>query len=136
MSSVRAEYRREDLVLVPVEDSNRGPGFSIPNASRLVVGGRDNSGTIGAEHTRPDPIRVSVERSDLPPFQLTDSGRFVHHVDHVTEVARESALTVVSVDDAVLRYEYGTAVDGLVAVLKAPVAWAFSPVAVLLPPVA
>ena len=64
-------------------------------------------------------IAFTVERSDLAPFQLTDSGRFAHHVDHVREVAGESALTVVSVDDAVLRYEYGSAVDGLVVVLKA-----------------
>ena len=65
-------------------------------------------------------IAFTVERSDHAPFLLTDSGRFAHHADHVREVAGESALTVVSVDDAVLRYEYGTAVDGLVAVLKAP----------------
>ena len=65
-------------------------------------------------------IAFTVERSDLAPFQLTDSGRFAHHVNHVREVADESALTVVSVDEAVLRYEYGDAVDGLVAVLKAP----------------
>jgi len=61
----------------------------------------------------------TAERSDVPPFQLTDSGRFVHHVDHVREVASESALTVVSVDDGVLRYEYGRAVPALVVVLKA-----------------
>jgi outer membrane protein TolC len=52
--------------------------------------------------------------------QLTDSGRFVHHVDHIREVARESTLTVVSVDNAVLRYEYGEAVHGFVAVFKTP----------------
>ena len=65
-------------------------------------------------------IAFTVERSDRAPFQLTDSGRFAHHVDHVREVAGESALAVVSVDDAVLRCEYGSAVDGLVAVLKTP----------------
>ena len=65
-------------------------------------------------------IAFTVERSDRRPFQLTDSGRFAHHEDHVREVAGESGLTVVGVDDAVPRYEYGRAVDGLVAVLKAP----------------
>ena len=62
----------------------------------------------------------TAERGDIPPCQLTDSGRFVHHVDHVREVARESALTLVSVEDGVLRYEYGRAVPALVVVLKAP----------------
>ena len=65
-------------------------------------------------------IGFTVERSDHPPFQLTDSGRFAHHVDHIRAVAGESALTVVSLDETVLRYEYGVAVDGLVAVLQAP----------------
>lgn len=64
-------------------------------------------------------VAFTVERSDTPPFQLTDSGRFVHHSDHIREVAQESTLTVVYVDDVVLRYEYGRAVPGLVAVLKA-----------------
>jgi predicted TPR repeat methyltransferase len=65
-------------------------------------------------------IAFTVERSDRPPFQLTDSGRFAHHVDHIREVADESALALVSTEDAVLRYEYGRAVPGLVAVLRHP----------------
>jgi predicted TPR repeat methyltransferase len=65
-------------------------------------------------------IAFTVERSDRPPFQLTDSGRFAHHVDHIREVAGESALVLVSAEEAVLRYEYGRAVPGLVAVLRHP----------------
>jgi predicted TPR repeat methyltransferase len=65
-------------------------------------------------------MAFTVERSDGPPFQLTDSGRFVHHADHIGEVAGELALALASLDEVVLRYEYGKAVSGLVAVLKAP----------------
>jgi predicted TPR repeat methyltransferase len=64
-------------------------------------------------------IAFTVERSDSPPFQLTDSGRFAHHADHIKEVAAELALNIVSLDDVILRYEYGKAVSGLVAVLEA-----------------
>ncbi len=65
-------------------------------------------------------IAFTVERSDRPPFHLTDSGRFAHHADHIREVAGEVALTLASLDDVILRYEYGKAVHGFVAVLKAP----------------
>jgi predicted TPR repeat methyltransferase len=64
-------------------------------------------------------IAFTVERSDSPPFQLTDSGRFAHHADHIKEVAAELALTIVSLNDVILRYEYGKAVSGFVAVLEA-----------------
>ena len=64
-------------------------------------------------------VAFTVEQSDTAPFQLTDSGRFAHHGDHIRDVAGDLALTVTCLDHAVLRYEYGRAVPGLVAVLKA-----------------
>ena len=68
-------------------------------------------------------LEAEVERSRI---QAADAqlklrrARFAHHVDHIREVADESALALVSTEDAVLRYEYGRAVPGLVAVLRHP----------------
>ena len=76
----------------------------VPAAGRLTPGGL---------------IAFTVERADVYPFALTDSGRFTHHRDHVTEVAADAGLAVVSLTDAVLRHEYGNPVPGLVAVLGA-----------------
>ena len=63
-------------------------------------------------------LAFTVERGDAYPFGLTDSGRFTHHRDHVIEAAAAAGLSAVRVDDAVLRYEYGDPVWGLVAVFK------------------
>jgi predicted TPR repeat methyltransferase len=62
-------------------------------------------------------IVLTVERGESYPFQLTDSGRYAHHANHVEEAAGDSGLIVVSVREAVLRHEYGSEVQGLVAVL-------------------
>ena len=76
----------------------------VPAAARLAAGGM---------------IAFTVERGDAYPFALTDSGRFTHHRDHVTEVAADARLSLLSLTDAVLRYEYGNPVQGLVTVLGA-----------------
>jgi predicted TPR repeat methyltransferase len=75
----------------------------IPAAGRLAPGG---------------VIAFTVERGGHYPFRLTDSGRFTHHRDHVIEAAAAASLSVVRVDDAVLRYEYGDPVWGLVAIFE------------------
>ena len=63
-------------------------------------------------------IAFTLERCAWSPFQLSDAGRFTHHPDHVEEAAQSAGLSIVSLDDAVLRYEYGTAVAGLVVVTR------------------
>ena len=73
----------------------------VPAARRLVPGGL---------------LAITVERGDAYPWALADSGRFTHHRDHLVEAAAAAGLSVVSVDDAVLRFEYGNPVTGLVAV--------------------
>ena len=64
-------------------------------------------------------IAFTLERSNTHPFQLTDSGRFTHHCDHVVEVAVDAGLSVVGVDEGVLRNGYGNRVIRLIAVLRA-----------------
>jgi predicted TPR repeat methyltransferase len=63
-------------------------------------------------------IAFTVERGDSAPFQLTDSGRYVHTESHVRAAADDAGLTVSSVRETVLRYEYGEPVAGLVVVLR------------------
>lgn len=67
-------------------------------------------------------LAFTVERGDTYPLQLTDSGRFAHHVRHLTEVAAGAGLSVVEIAEHVLRYEYGAPVTGLTAVFAAPTA--------------
>ena len=74
-----------------------------PVASRLRPGGA---------------LAFTVERGDTGSFQLTDSGRYVHSESHIREAAAETGFEVVSVESEVLRYEYGDAVAGLVALLR------------------
>ena len=61
---------------------------------------------------------LSMERGERPPFQLTDTGRYAHHPDHVREAAAAAGLRVAYLDEAFLRMEYGVPVTGLFAVLK------------------
>ena len=62
-------------------------------------------------------LALTVERGDVAPFRLADSGRFTHHPDHIRAAAREAGLAVTRLDEAVLRQEYGEPVVGLVASL-------------------
>jgi predicted TPR repeat methyltransferase len=75
-----------------------------PAAARLRTGGR---------------VVFTVERDEGSGFRLTDSGRYVHSDAHIHDAARDAGLVVEIMDSAVLRYEYGEAVQALVVVLRA-----------------
>jgi predicted TPR repeat methyltransferase len=60
----------------------------------------------------------TVERGEQYPFQLTDTGRYTHHAQHVREVAAEAALRVEHINEGYLRMEYGAEVTGLFVSLK------------------
>jgi predicted TPR repeat methyltransferase len=64
-------------------------------------------------------IAFTLERGATPPFALTDSGRFEHHADHVKAVATDAGLAIAHLAEALLRYEYGEPVIGLVVALQA-----------------
>lgn len=57
-------------------------------------------------------IAFSVESASESPWALTDSGRYVHHADHVTEVATKLGLTA-TYRESFLRMEYGKEVTAL-----------------------
>ncbi len=62
----------------------------------------------------------SMELGANPPFQLTDTGRYAHHPDHVRAAAKAAGLNVERLDQAFLRMEYGSEVTGLFAVVRKP----------------
>jgi predicted TPR repeat methyltransferase len=80
------------------------PAATIYTRSRLRAGGR---------------VAFTVEREEGTGLRLTDSGRYVHSEAHIHEAARDAGLVIESVDDTVLRYEYGEAVQALVVVMRA-----------------
>jgi len=63
-------------------------------------------------------LGFTVERGDIDPFRLSDSGRFAHHRDHVSQVAGAAGLTLLSLDETIVRYEYGEPVTALIAVCR------------------
>jgi predicted TPR repeat methyltransferase len=63
-------------------------------------------------------VAFTVERGEVAPFRLTDSGRYAHTESHIREAAQAAGLTVAAISQIVLRYEYGEPVAGLVAVLR------------------
>jgi len=79
---------------------------------------REVLGAAAARLTPFGTLAFTVESGDVYPFALTDSGRFAHHRNHVVDVAADLGLAIASLDEAVLRFEYGYPVQGLVAVLR------------------
>ncbi len=57
-------------------------------------------------------IAFSLERADRPPYRLTDSGRYAHHIEHIEEVAADLGLQS-NCREAFLRMEYGEEVTAL-----------------------
>jgi predicted TPR repeat methyltransferase len=60
----------------------------------------------------------TLERGDIYPIRLADSGRYTHHVNHVREAAEAAKLSVVRLEEAFLRTEYGTPLTGLFVILE------------------
>ena len=63
-------------------------------------------------------MAFTLERGETEPFRLTDSGRYSHSPSHVHQAAESAGLTVASITETILRYEYGEPVTGVVAVLR------------------
>ena len=63
-------------------------------------------------------IAFTLEKGEVFPFKLSDSGRFQHHRNHIRDLARDANLKIVHRSEEVLRLEYGKPVIGLVTVLQ------------------
>ncbi len=62
-------------------------------------------------------LALTVERSKTYPFQLTKSGRYAHHADHLREAAAPAGLSVKWLRDEYLRMEYDQPAIGTYVVL-------------------
>jgi predicted TPR repeat methyltransferase len=61
-------------------------------------------------------IAFSVESAAQPPFHLTDSGRYIHHPEHIEEVADRFGMKLTT-REAFLRMEYSKEVTALYSAL-------------------
>jgi predicted TPR repeat methyltransferase len=77
----------------------------IPAARRLRPGGW---------------LGFTVERCETAPVRLNDNGRYSHSSSHIAEVANDAGLSVASITQTVLRYEYGAPVAALIVLLRRP----------------
>ena len=61
------ELGAHDVVVVPGEDGDAGAGLPVPDADRLVVGGREDPGVLVVEHRRADVVQMAqqVEQASL-----------------------------------------------------------------------
>lgn len=84
----RATPCRPPPGLEPRTPRPRRTGFSVPQADSLVVAGRRNGAGIRAEHSRPHPICVAIERPDKAP------GRNGPHLDRLIIRRCEKVLRV------------------------------------------
>jgi predicted TPR repeat methyltransferase len=63
-------------------------------------------------------IAFTLEKGEVFPFKLSDSGRFQHHKNHIRDLAHNANVKIVHRSEEVLRLEYGKPVIGLVTVLQ------------------
>lgn len=71
-----------------------------------------------AKRLNPGGIFVlTTEASEKFPLQLTDTGRYAHHPDHIRDAAKAADLKIGYLQQAFLRTEYGADVTGNFAVL-------------------
>lgn len=97
--------------------------FDLVVSTDVIIYFGDLTAIIGAMARRLKPGGVfafSTELGKRPPFQLTDTGRYNHHPDHVRDVAQAVGLGVGVINEAFLRMEYGEEVMGLFTVLQKP----------------
>jgi predicted TPR repeat methyltransferase len=74
---------------------------------------------LAAARLRPGGLfAFTVERGDIFPYHLADSGRFAHHRDHICCIAAESGLELARLQPGFLRTEAGLDVTGLFALLR------------------
>jgi predicted TPR repeat methyltransferase len=97
--------------------------FDLIFSSDCIIYFGDISRITAAASGRLKPGAVyafSMELGKTYPFQLTDTGRYTHHPDHVRAAAAKAGLTVARLEESFLRMEWGEEVTGLYAVLVKP----------------
>lgn len=96
--------------------------FDLIVACDALIYFGDLSQVLQPAVTRLNPggvIAFSVEAASSPPWALTDSGRYVHHMNHIAEIAAKVGL-VAKHREAFLRMEYGKEVNALYVTMTWP----------------
>lgn len=71
------------------------------------------------KHLKPGGyVAFTLEKGDVSPFKLSDSGRFQHHRNHVRDVAKATGFEIVHRSETILRMEHGKEVAGLVTIFQ------------------
>ena len=60
------EHAAHDVVVVPGQHRDAVPALPVPDADRLVVGGREDPGVLVVEHGGPDVVEVAHEVEEAP----------------------------------------------------------------------
>ncbi len=120
LAKARSLYDRLEVAEITEWLERSHERFDIVAAIDCLIYFGDLGRIVGAAAKRlnPNGIVAISERGDRYPFSLTGTGRYQHHPDHVRDAAASSKLTVVRLEEAFLRLEYGDTVTGLYAVLK------------------
>ena len=63
-------------------------------------------------------LAFSVERGERDPYRLADSGRYLHHKNHIGDAARGADMRLLRMDEGFIRMEYGNDVIGLFVAMQ------------------
>ena len=121
LSRARNIYDRLEVGEITEWLAKTNERFDIIASLDCLIYFGDLRAIVGAAAKRLKPggvLFLSTERGDRYPYQLTDTGRYAHHPDHVRDAAAEAGLAVAVLNEAFLRMEYGSEVIGIFAVLK------------------
>lgn len=121
------DYLEEAEIIHWLENgSEKAPAsrvFDVATAADCFVYFGDMTRVTAAVARRLKPggwFAFTVERGENFPHELSISGRYTHHADHLREAAKAAGLEVRLLEEGFLRYEGGAAVTGIYTVLRKP----------------
>jgi predicted TPR repeat methyltransferase len=121
LAEKREIYDRLEVAEITAWLEHTPERFDLIASCDVIIYFGDLNRIVAAAANRLNPggvFALTMERGEVYPFRLTDTGRYAHHPDHVREAAAAAGLTVARLDEAFLRMEYGVPVTGLFVVLK------------------
>jgi predicted TPR repeat methyltransferase len=120
LATGRNVYDRLEVAEITQWLDKGGENFDLIFSSDCLIYFGDLTVILAAAARRLKPHGVlgfSLERGEKPPFQLTDTGRYTHHPDHIRDAAAKSGLALLKQEESFLRMEWGEEVIGLYTVL-------------------
>jgi predicted TPR repeat methyltransferase len=123
LSRARGIYDRLEVSEITQWLDQGGELFDLIMSVDCLIYFGDLGTIVAAAKRRLKPgaiFAMSMERGDKYPYFLTDTGRYIHHPDHVRDAAARNGLEVAYIHESFLRMEYGEEVMGIYAVLRLP----------------